>query len=112
MKRIIIVIALCFITITCGTYKKTPSWSDIGTDGNMLESVEKTVSTQELYEICHEENLSTNLNKWARILYFDNDGAAISQWFFIKDTDTNKFYLLTKDTDSTFTIRIREIIPE
>lgn len=111
MKRLIAIIVLCFVTITCGTYRSA-NWKNIGTDGSMIETVEKRVSIKEMYQICEKENLSTNLNEWARISYYDNDTVLVSQWFFIKDTDTNKFYLLTKDTDSTFIIKIREIKPE
>lgn len=111
MKKLIVIIVLCFATITCGTYRNT-NWVNIGTDGKMVENVEKTVSLKELYQICEKERISVNLNEWANIAYYDNNGVPVSQWFFIKDTDTNKFYLLTKDTDSTFILKIREIIPE
>lgn len=111
MKRLIMVIVLCFVSITCGTYRDV-RWKNIGADGYMIETMEKRVTVNEMYQICEKEKLSTDLKEWASISYYDNDTEIVSQWFYIKDTDTNKFYLLTKDTDTTFIIKIREIIPE
>lgn len=112
MKKIITLIIFTFIFITCGSLKTSTSWTTVGVDGYMIEDIDKIVTIKELYRICENENLSTNLNDWARISYRDEEGDAVSQWFYIKDTDTNRFYLLTKDTDSTFNIKIREIKPE
>ena len=112
MKKILALIIFTFISITCGSLKTSTSWKNVGMDGYMVEEVDKIVSIKELYQICEKENLTTDLKKWGAISYKDDMGEVVSQWFYIKDTDTNKFYLLTKDTDSTFTIKIRNIMPD
>lgn len=112
MKKIISLIIFAFISITCGSLKTSTSWKNVGMDGYMIQEIDTIVSIKELYRICEKEKLSTNLNDWAAISYKDDMGKAVAQWFYIKDTDTNKFYILTKDTDSTFIIKIRNIMPD
>lgn len=112
MKKIIALIIFSFISITCGSLKTSTSWKEVGVDGYMVEEIDKVVSVKELYQICEKENLSTNLKEWAAISYRDESGEAVAQWFYIKDSDSTKFYVLTKDTDSTFTIKIRNIMPD
>lgn len=103
------VIICMLLSITCGTYKKNTSWKDIGTNGDMYEMVDDTIGVREFEELCMKDTLAANLENWVRFNYYDGEREKLEQWFYIKNTDTNTFYILTKITDSTYRVTIRQI---
>ena len=42
--------------------------------------------------------------------FYDDEQNRIDQWLYVKDTDTNKFYILTKEGEDAFRLNIRRII--
>lgn len=111
MKKILLIIVFLFTFVTCGTYKKA-NWEKIGTDGSMVEVFNKKVSIEEFKTICVKDTVSYELEDWLNMVFYNSKREAHEQWLYIKDTDTNKVYVLTKDTDSTFFLNIRTIIIE
>lgn len=112
MKKIITLIICVFIFITCGSLKTNTLWKNIGIDGFMIEDVDKVINHLEFNILCEKENISHNIENWVQISYGDYHGGTVEQWLYIKDTDTNRIYILSKYTDSTYVIKIRNIIPE
>lgn len=109
MKRLLFFLIILFTFTTCGTQKK---WSDIGTDGSLVQVLDSTVKIDYLKELYQKDTVSSNLNNWLEMGFYDNKRQVKQQWLYIKDTDTNKIYVLTKETDSTYRINIRTIIIE
>lgn len=103
------VLVCMFLTVTCGTYKKNTSWMNIGNDGVMYEVIDDTLNLEEFYKFCERDTLALNLENWVRFEYFDGNQEQMEQWFYIKSTDTNTFYVLTKVTDSTYRLTVRGI---
>lgn len=112
MKRIIVLIITAFIFVTCGNLKRATSWKNIGVDGYMTETFGDNISLTDLYLICERDTLSTNLDDWNKMSYYDDDKNLINQWMYIKTTDTNTIYILLQENDSTYDISIRKIIPD
>ncbi len=109
MKKLIMVIICMFLTITCGTYRKSVSWKNIGTDGAMYELMDDTLNIEDFRMFCQKDTLAADLENWVRFNYYDGEQEKIEQWFYIKHTDTNTFYILTKITDSTYRLTVRNI---
>lgn len=109
MKKLILIILCMFISITCGTYRKSTSWKNIGTDGGMYEIVDDTLDVAAFNAFCKKDTLASNLENWVRFNYYDSEQKQVNQWFYIKNTDTNTFYILTKITDSTYRLSVRHI---
>ena len=109
MKKVILVVICMLLSITCGTYKKSVSWKDIGTDGDMYEIIDDTIGIREFEEICLKDTLVADLENWVKFNYYDGEQNVVEQWFYIKDTDTNTFYILAKITDTTYRMTIRQI---
>lgn len=106
IKQITILTVFFFAFITCSIYK--PIISDKNNEIHLNEDFEKIVTITELYEICEKEKISTNLKEWASIS-FGNDDDSVSQWFYLKEDNKRKTYLLTKDSDTTYTIKIKTL---
>ena len=113
MKKLIFLILASFMLLTCGSYRQSIAWKHIGTDGIMIETLDSMITIDGFYKICEKDTLSTNLKKWVKTFYYDYDEKLITQWGYIKDTDTNKIYVLTQyECDTLYNINIRKIIPE
>ena len=110
MKKFIMVLFFMLVVTTCGTYRQAPSWTNIGTDGIMVETIDDTINIQEFYELCKKDTIVANFDNWVRYQYRDGRQEAIEQWFYIKETDTNSYFIITRITDSTFRFTNRKII--
>lgn len=109
MKKIVFLIVCMLTIITCGTYTNTTSWTDVGTDGVMVEIMDKEITQKEFEELCLKDTLASDLNNWVRFGFPDEENKLLEQWLYIKDTDTNTFYVITPLTDSTYRFTIRTI---
>jgi hypothetical protein len=110
MKKLIAVVLATFIFVTCGNYKKVTTWTSTGFDGYMIETVDEVITKNQFYHFCIVDTLSTDLNEWYPMTFYDDEQNKIDQWLYVKDTDTNKFYILTKEGEDTFRLNIRRII--
>ena len=111
MKRLICFLIMAFSVCTCGLYKHTTNnWETIGAKGNLLEIYNHVVDSSEFINICMVDTLSFNLEDWSKMGYYTYDNKLIEQWLYIKESDINKMYILTKQTDSTYNLNIRIVI--
>lgn len=99
-----------FVVTTCGTYRQQTSWKDIGTNGVMVETVDDTIGMKEFHELCKKDTLVADFNNWVQFKYADGRQERVEQWFYIKETDTNSYFIITRITDSTFRFTNRRII--
>lgn len=112
MKKLIITLLVTFIFVTCGNYKKITTWKSVGFEGYMIETVDEVLTKKQFYEFCLADTLSSNLNEWYLMSYYDEEQKRIDQWLYIKDTDTNKFYIITKEGENEFRLNVRKIIED
>jgi hypothetical protein len=110
MKKLIMVLFFMLIVTTCGTTKQTSSWKNIGTNGIMVETIDDTINMVEFYKLCKKDTLLSDFDNWVRYQYRDGKEEMIEQWFYIKETDTNSYYIVTRITDTTFRFTNRKII--
>lgn len=112
MKRIFAFMVLMFMFITCGPTKHVKTWRDIGTDGTMIEIFDEKITYDEFVKICRKDTISTDLEYWMEMDFFHEDRKITKQWLYIKDTDTNRVYVLTMKPDSSYFLNIRNVIIE
>ena len=105
---VFIVVMLLFVT--CGPAKHT--WKNIGTDGFMVEIFNGKIEYSDFLKRCELDTLSTDLSEWLEMGFYNSDYKLTKQWVYIKDTDTNRVYVLTFSPDSTYFLDIRDIIIE
>ena len=110
MKKILLFLFIFFTFVTCGPTRHT--WKNIGTDGQMIEIFNAKVDSMEFVRICLKDTVSTNLDEWLEMGFYNVDYKLTRQWIYIKDTDTNRVYVLTMKPDSTYILDIRDIIIE
>ena len=111
MKRIFLFFVIIFTFITCGPSRHvSKSWKNVGVDGDMIEVFNDKVDSIGFVEICLKDTVSTDLGDWLEMGFYSLDYKLTKQWIYIKDTDTNKVYVLTMKPDSTYYLDIRSII--
>lgn len=103
---------LMFMFITCGPTKHVKTWRDIGTDGTMIEIFDEKITYDEFVKICRKDTISTDLEYWMEMDFFHEGRKITKQWLYIKDTDTNRVYVLTMKPDSSYILNIRNVIIE
>lgn len=111
MKRLIFCLIIIMTFTTCGLYKHaTNNWETIGTDGAMFEIYNQNIDSTTLVMLCQQDTLSSDLSDWLKMGFHTFDGKIMEQWLYIKDTNQNTTYVLTKQNDSTYNLSIRTII--
>ena len=111
MKRLILSLIFIFTFTTCGLNKQIANnWETINSKGSLIEIYDKVIDSTEFVMVCNCDTVSANLDEWFKMWYRTYNGDIVEQWLFIKDTDTNTVYILTKQTDSTYNLNIRKIV--
>lgn len=104
MKRLISILTIILIAFSCAV--TTPSWTNIGSEGVYIENCRDTVSFNQLDSICDSHKITRNLSDWSIMNYYNSKDDMMSQWTYIRNTDT--IYTITH-TDSTYIFTMKSI---
>lgn len=103
---------IMFFLVSCGSAKQISSqeWNEIGLDGYMVTTFDKTINKVQLDSLCYAENISHNLKDWSGLmLYEEETNKQVHQYLFIKADDAETMYTVQDMNDSTYYVVIRKI---
>ena len=116
MKNIfkIIIFCLFFGLLSCGTGKVSvdTTWAEIGLDGYMVRDFERYLTREQLDSLCIADTLSLDLNEWYHMSMYSEDRVRVTQYLYIKATETETLYTVQEERDSIYYVTIRRIKEE
>lgn len=103
---------IIFLLMGCGSVKETTSqeWAEIGLDGYMITTFDKTLNGVQLDSLCRAENIASDLEEWVRMsLYNQENKTQVTQYLFIKINDAETLYTVQDRFNGLYYVTIRKI---
>lgn len=108
----IFLFSIIFLLMSCGTIKETTSqkWAEIGLDGYMITTFDKTLNGVQLDSLCRAENIASDLEEWVKMsLYNQENKTQVTQYLFIKVNDAETLYTIQDQFNGLYYVTIRRI---